>query len=81
MVSSPPRTPRVVNPLLADSARSATLQDKFVNRFSKASGSSSSAANALDTEQYGYALPLGRGIEKMPMPEFSMPSLLDVSVM
>lgn len=50
-----------------------------MNRFSKVSSSSGATANAFEAEEYGYALPLGRGIEKMPMPEFTMPSLLDVS--
>lgn len=43
-----------------------------------ASGSSSRFEQATESE-YGYALPLGRGIEKMPMPEFTMPTLHDVS--
>ncbi|KAK4703769.1 20S proteasome subunit beta 5, partial [Phenoliferia sp. Uapishka_3] len=51
--------------------------DKFVNRFSRSAAASSIASTSTETEEYGYALPLGRGIEKMPMPEFTMPNLLD----
>lgn len=31
------------------------------------------------TEEYGYALPLGRGIERCPMPQFDLPPAHDVS--
>lgn len=48
-----------------------------MNRFSRPTASTSAAASH-GTEEHGYALPLGRGIEKMPMPEFAMPSVLDV---
>lgn len=50
----------------------------FGDRFSKTPSTSSSTSTAFSTEEYGYALPLGRGIEKMPMPEFAMPTTLDV---
>ncbi|GAA5967023.1 hypothetical protein JCM11641_000417 [Rhodosporidiobolus odoratus] len=52
--------------------------DKLVQRFSKgpvASGSGARFAGA--DEEYGYALPMGRGIERCPMPEFAMPSTVD----
>ncbi|GAA5873757.1 hypothetical protein JCM8547_005941 [Rhodosporidiobolus lusitaniae] len=54
--------------------------DKLVNRFSKVPTASSSrglAASKMEGEEYGYALPLGRGIERCPMPEFAMPSTAD----
>jgi hypothetical protein len=55
--------------------------NKFVDRFTRASSSSTASSSRFQTEEYGYALPLGRGIEKMPMPEFDMPTVLDVSTM
>ncbi|GAA6050775.1 hypothetical protein JCM3770_001639 [Rhodotorula araucariae] len=56
--------------------------DKLVQRFSKSPAGSTSAArryaeHAHDTEEYGYALPLGKGIERCPMPQFDMPTTLD----
>jgi hypothetical protein len=56
-----------------------------VNRFSKAPSSSSAggfgAANSQEGEDYGYALPLGRGVERCPMPEFAMPTTADVRLL
>ncbi|GAA5868424.1 hypothetical protein JCM1840_006991 [Sporobolomyces johnsonii] len=55
--------------------------DKFVTRFSKSPATSTSssayAQEVHDVEEYGYALPLGKGIESCPMPEFAMPPTLD----
>lgn len=58
-----------------------TLQDKFVNRFARTQPgqSSSSTASTFSADKTGYALPLGKGIEKMPMPEFTVPDVQDVS--
>lgn len=53
--------------------------NKFVHRFTNTAPSSTASSSTFQTEEYGYALPLGRGIEKMPMPEFDMPTVLDVS--
>ena len=53
--------------------------DKFVNRFSKSAASSARASTSSgEGQDYGYALPLGRGIEKMPIPSFEVPATLDV---
>ena len=53
-----------------------------MQRFSKSnSGASSSrryAEQSLDGDEYGNALPLGRGIERCPMPSFDMPATVDV---
>lgn len=54
-------------------------QNKLVDRFSKGPAASGSSVKVSQIEEYGYALPLGRGVEKMPMPEFAMPTLHDVS--
>ncbi|GAA5918425.1 hypothetical protein JCM6882_008336 [Rhodosporidiobolus microsporus] len=54
--------------------------DKLVQRFSKSPAASTSTAFAQggqEGEEYGYALPLGRGIERCPMPEFAMPMTAD----
>lgn len=52
--------------------------DKLVQRFAKSPSTSSSAyLDVHKTEEYGYALPLGRGIERCPMPQFDMPPALD----
>ncbi|GAA5852375.1 hypothetical protein JCM9279_001180 [Rhodotorula babjevae] len=55
--------------------------DKLVQRFSKSNtGASSSrryAEHSLDGDEYGNALPLGRGIERCPMPSFDMPATVD----
>ncbi|SCV67622.1 BQ2448_5233 [Microbotryum intermedium] len=55
--------------------------DKFVDQFSRLPTATSRAASTLEQESLpvngGYALPLGRGIEKMPMPSFDMPTLQD----
>lgn len=54
--------------------------DKFVSRFSGPPTSSRHASTSTAAiEEYGYALPLGKGIEVMPMPQFSIPSIPDVS--
>lgn len=55
--------------------------DKFVKRFastSSANASTSSAESQFATEEYGYALPLGKGIDVMPMPSFDVPAVHDV---
>ncbi|GAA6011322.1 hypothetical protein JCM10207_008299 [Rhodosporidiobolus poonsookiae] len=55
--------------------------DKLVNRFAKSPHASTSSGRILPGEtegdEYGYALPLGRGIERCPMPEFALPSTVD----
>ncbi|KAI5476075.1 20S proteasome subunit beta 5 [Pseudohyphozyma bogoriensis] len=52
--------------------------DKFVNQYARSQPSSSSfASTSYNTQEYGYALPLGKGIDKMPLPEFAMPETLD----
>lgn len=56
------------------------MQDRFVQRYSKPSASTSRryALEESHVEEYGYALPLGRGIEKCPVPQFDMPATVDV---
>lgn len=54
-----------------------------MQRFAKSpSGASSSRRyeqeTSLEGDEYGYALPLGRGIERCPMPSFDMPATVDV---
>ncbi|SCZ93478.1 BZ3500_MvSof-1268-A1-R1_Chr6-3g08688 [Microbotryum saponariae] len=55
--------------------------NKFVDQFSRLPTATSRAASALEQETLpvngGYALPLGRAIEKMPMPSFELPTLQD----
>ncbi|GAA6037237.1 hypothetical protein JCM8097_008636 [Rhodosporidiobolus ruineniae] len=53
--------------------------DKLVSRFAKcnAVAGPSALAASHDGDEYGYALPLGRGIERCPMPEFAMPMTAD----
>ncbi|KDE05583.1 proteasome component PRE2 [Microbotryum lychnidis-dioicae p1A1 Lamole] len=55
--------------------------NKFVDQFSRLPTATSRAAAALEQETLpvngGYALPMGRGIEKMPMPSFDLPTLQD----
>lgn len=52
-----------------------------MTRFAKSpSTSSATYADVHKTEEYGYALPLGRGIERCPMPQFEVPPALDVSL-
>jgi hypothetical protein len=79
---SPPPAASSPPPRIANTPRYS--QDKLVNRFSKAPSSSSTggfgAAGKQEGEEYGYALPLGSGIERCPMPEFAMPSTADVSL-
>lgn len=52
--------------------------DKFVARYAKTPVASARASTSAPVNDYGYALPLGRGIEKMPMPSFEIPAVLDV---
>lgn len=53
-------------------------QDKFVQRFSKVpAASTSSLGEQADEPQY--ALFQGRGIERMPVPQFAMPSVENAS--
>lgn len=56
-------------------------QDRLVQRYSKSAGATSRryALENAQVEEYGYALPLGRGIEKCPVPAFDMPATVDVS--
>ncbi|SGY16345.1 BQ5605_C012g06851 [Microbotryum silenes-dioicae] len=59
--------------------------NKFVDQFSRLPTATSRAAAALEQETLpvngGYALPMGRGIEKMPMPSFDLPTLQDVGLL
>lgn len=62
---------------------SVRLQDKLVQQYSKSPVASSSSARRIaeqahPSEQYGLALPLGKGLERCPMPNFDMPSTVDV---
>ncbi|POY72421.1 hypothetical protein BMF94_4247 [Rhodotorula taiwanensis] len=53
--------------------------DRLVQRYSKSAGATSRryALENAQVEEYGYALPLGRGIEKCPVPAFDMPATVD----
>lgn len=49
--------------------------DKFVTRFSRPSSSSSFHSHSLDSQEFGYALPLTN--RNHPLPQFDVPSVLD----
>ncbi|BGP01399.1 Proteasome subunit beta type-5 [Rhodotorula toruloides] len=56
--------------------------DKLVQRYAKspvtsAYSSRRYAQEDIASEEYGYALPLGRGIERCPAPNFEMPATVD----
>ncbi|KAK4331645.1 Proteasome subunit beta type-5 [Rhodotorula toruloides] len=56
--------------------------DKLVQRYAKspvtsAYSSRRYAQEDIASEEYGYALPLGRGIERCPVPNFKMPATVD----